>query len=45
MRTRKIRTTFQWKYEISMLKRASGFGDGETASDDDDDDDEVMTVR
>ena len=50
MRTRNIRTTFQLKYEISMLKLASWFGDGETAcddydccDDDDDDDDEVMS--
>ena len=46
MRTRKIRTTFQWKYEINMLELAFGFGDGEAASDDydccDDGDDDVM---
>jgi len=46
MRPRKIRTTFQWKYEISTLKLAFGFGDGEAASDDyDGDDDEGMIMR
>jgi hypothetical protein len=44
MRARKFRTTYQWKYDISILKLAFGFDDGEVASDDYyDDDDEVMS--
>lgn len=36
--------TCQWKYEISILKLAFGFGDVEAATDDNDgDDDEVMS--
>ena len=39
-RTRKIIKAFQWKYEISMLKLAFGFGDGKAATDDYDGDDD-----